>query len=101
MTSEEYSEKSIAAFLLKSAGVGFLLFWLVGVWFLPEKTLILKHLRGYMSLSAVIMFVGAYMYQKSGFITKKVGAWIFAVGFGCAGAFFALGFYLFFFPMFK
>ncbi len=100
-SSAELSEKPIGALLLKSAGIGFLLFWLIGVWLLPEKILILKYLRVYMSVAAVIMLLGAYMYEKSDSITKKIGACIFAAGFGCAGAFFALGFYLFFSPMFK
>ncbi|MDB5998085.1 MAG: hypothetical protein JWP42_5221 [Pseudomonas sp.] len=101
-SAEEFSEKPIVPLLLKSAAIGVLLFWLVGVWLLPERTLILKYFRGYMSVGVVTMFLGAYMYEKRGPITKKIGAWILAVGFACAGAFFALGFYLFYFsPMFK
>lgn len=102
MTSEQSLEKPIGTLLLKSAGIGVLLFWLVGVWFLPEKTLILKYFRGYMAVGVVIMTLGAYIYEKPGVISKKMGAWTLAVGFGCGGAFFALGFYLFYFsPMFE
>jgi len=78
----------------------FVIFWLVVVWLLPERAILLKKMRVYMAAGIVPMTIGAWMYQKSG-ATKKVGAWISALGFGCGGACFALGFYLFFSSMFK
>jgi len=89
------SEKPIAAFLLKSAGVGVVLFWLVGVWLLPEKATVLKNFRVYMAAGVVPITIGAYVYEKLSVKTKKIGSWITAFGFCCAGAFFAMSFYLF------
>jgi len=101
MDLEESSEKSIAPFLLKSAAVGIVVFWMVGVWLLPEKAIVLHNYRLYMSICVVPMSLGAYMFQKTG-LTKKIGAWIFAVGMGCLGAFLAMSFYLFYLlPMLK
>jgi hypothetical protein len=94
MALEESSGKQTVTFLLENAAVGFVLFWMVGVWLLPEKAIVLHNYRLYMSICVVPMSLGAYMFQKTG-LTKKIGAWIFAVGMGCLGAFLAMSFYLF------
>jgi len=102
MALEESSGKQTVSLLLESAAVGFVLFWMVGVWLLPEKAIVLSNYRLYMLIGVVPMTLGAYMYESPGSKTRKVGSWIFAFGFGCAGAFFAMNIYLFYFlPMLK
>jgi hypothetical protein len=96
VTIIKFPVKPSPGFLFKSAGIGICLFWLVGVWFLPEKALILKYFRGYIALAFCTTLLGAFIFEKSGAITKKIGLLFLSLGFGFIGAFFAMCSYLVF-----
>ncbi|OCX23741.1 hypothetical protein BBI10_06930 [Pseudomonas graminis] len=70
------------------------MFWLIGVWFLPERLLILKYFRGYIVAGVVITLFGSYVHEKGSGILRRIGKAFLGIGFGVIGAFFALCFYV-------
>jgi hypothetical protein len=86
--------KVSASYLLGCAAGGVILFWVIGVWLLPDRQLVLKNFRGYMAIGFMLTLVGAYVYERGSGIVKNAGKSLLGAGFGCIGAFFALCFYL-------
>lgn len=94
MPDKEFPPKYLTSILIKSSAAGFLLFWLVGVWFLPERALILKYFRGYIGIGFAAMLTGMYVSEQKSKLAKIAGALLTMLGFAFFGAFCALCFYL-------
>lgn len=82
------------AYLFRCAAVGISLFWLVGVWLLPERHLVLENFRGYIAVGFVLTLFGAYVHESGHGVVRGIGKGLLGSGFGAVGAFFAMCFYL-------
>lgn len=97
MKYEKSGSRPISGFLfMKCVAFGLLLFWLVGVWLLPERSVALKYFRGWLIPPFLLTLFGRLMIDKFNPRFQIAGDIVFGLGLVALGAFFGFCSYLIF-----
>lgn len=82
---------------MNDVATGFLAFWIVGIWLMPERAVALHYFRLPMALTVVFGSLGTVIHERStSRFGEGVGRVLLGIGLAIAGAFFAFCFWLIF-----
>lgn len=84
-------DKSLSgSFVVAGFAYGLLLFFVVLIWFLPERAEVVAHFRVYMLPAIFLGVTGKVMYGRGQNVAVKVGKFLLAMAYLCCGAFIGL-----------
>lgn len=95
MLEVSHGKSLSGSFVFAGLAYGLLLFFVVLVWFLPERAEVLAHFRAYMLPAIIFGLMGKLMYRKSGGSAEKIGKLLLGIAYVCCGAFIRLFIYTF------
>lgn len=95
MTQAKRNKTLSGSFAFAGLAYGVLLFFLVLIWFLPERAQVIAHFRAYMLPVIFFGATGSIVYRQGKGSAEKAGKCLMAMAYLSCGAFFGLFIYTF------
>jgi hypothetical protein len=95
MLEVSHGKSLSGSFVFAGLAYGLLLFFVVLVWFLPERAEVLAHFRAYMLPAIIFGLMGRVMYRYGERSAERVGKFLLGIAYLSCGAFIGLFIYTF------